>query len=180
MKKRIKFVTPLTRNLAEEMLGDIATLTLELNDNKITMDREIAAVREKYESPIAKLGEQIDDKVAVLDAWAKANPEEFPKNRKSIEFVHGVIGYRTGTPKLKTLGRLTWDAILKSFEALKLTQFIRIKSEVDKEAIISQHAQSKIDDAYLRKLSLQVVQDETFFVEPKLEELTSRAQKEAA
>lgn len=181
-QNRIKLTRPLvdTRAKAEEILGEIAVLTLERNGATIQMDRELTAVRENYDAPIAAYGKQIAEKTALLEGWASANPEEFPKDRKSIDMVHGTVGFRTGTPKLKTLFRKTWEAVKETLKAFGLIQFVRGKEEVDKEKIIAAYQAKEIGDNDLKKVGVAVVQDETFFVEPKLEELTSRTTQEAA
>ena len=174
MTNRIKITQPLTRNRAEELLGEIAVLTLERNERKIEMDRRLTAVREEFEAPLSSLGKQIEEKTTLLEAWAAANPDDFPKNRKSIEMTHGTIGYRLGTPKLKTLMRKTWDQILELIRANDWTQFIRTKEEVNKDAILAEYGQDRLSDQQLKHIGVQVVQDESFFVEPKLEDLKNK------
>ncbi len=178
---RIRLARPLidSRAKAEEILGEIALLTLERNGQKLEMDRELTAVREQYEVPLTALGKQLEEKSALLEGWAATNPEEFPKGRKSLDMLHGVIGYRTGTPKLKTVLRKTWDAVLETLKAFHLTQYVRIKEEVNKEAIIADAQAGNVDEATLRKVGITVSQEESFFVEPKLEVLENRTRSAA-
>ncbi len=49
------------------------------------------------------------------------------------------------------------------------TAFIRVKREVDKEGLLSTYARGEVNDASLREAGIRVVQEESFFVEPKLE-----------
>jgi len=184
MTKRIKFTQPITRERAEALLGEVATLTLERNSLQTEMDVRITDVRTDYEGRMSELKTGIEEKVALLEAWAGANPDQFPKDRKSLEFVHGKLGYRTGTPKLKTILRKTWDRVLetlKAFPAGELVRsYVRTKEEVNKELIISDYSQGQLDFETLRKIGVEVVQEESFFVEPKLEELENRVTQEAA
>ena len=181
MSNRIKLPqTILTRLRAEEILGEIATLKLEERDQKNAMDRALTSVREQFEAPLDSLAKQIGDKTALLETWASANPDEFPRNRKSIEMLHGVIGYRTGTPKLVKLAKWTWDRVLEKLQELDLLAFIRVKSEVNREALIAAVGEGRLLSAEARQLGVQVVQDESFFVEPKLESLETRTALETA
>lgn len=171
---RIKLPTTLiNRARAEEILGEIATLKLEERTQKNDLDRELTAAREAYEAPLTALSKAIEEKTVLLESWAAANPEEFPKARKSIEMIHGVVGYRTGTPKLKTLPKWTWDRVLEKLKEL-LPDFVRVKEEVNKEALIAAFGEGRLLPADGRGLGVMVVQDEAFFVEPRLAELPAR------
>lgn len=180
-KNRIKLPTTiLTRAHAEELLGEIATLTIEQRAQKNELDRELTAAREKYEAPLGALTKQIEERTVILESWASANPGEFPKQRKSIELLHGTLGYRTGTPKLKTLPKWTWDRVLEKLRELgkPVLGFIRTKEEVNKEAILNAVAEGHLLDREERNFGVAVVQDEAFFVEPKLETQDARTVQE--
>jgi phage host-nuclease inhibitor protein Gam len=177
--QRIK-PAPITRSKAEQILGELAALTIQRNDAKLCLDAEITTIRTKYEDTISVLGKRIEEQAVLLESWAASNPEEFPKDRKSLEMVHGIIGFRTGTPKLKTIARKTWDAVKDTLQTMWPGFYIRVKEEVNKEAILSDFAQGNITEAQLRSIGVTVVQEESFFVEPKLEPLETRTTKEAA
>ena len=180
MAPRIKLTQQITRARAEQITGEIAFLQLNKNDQSIEMDRQITQIREMYETGFAALDKEIREKTALLETWAANNPDEFPKNRKSIDMVHAVIGYRTGMPKLKTLLKWTWSRVLDAILAAKIDQYTVVKVTVNKDAIISEHNQLLITNDTLKPLGIEVVQDETFFVEPKLQELAAGSVKEAA
>lgn len=180
MPPRIKLTQQINRARAEELAGEISTLILEKNSKKIEMDRLITEIRTPYESAFEDLDKAIDDKTALLETWAAANPDEFPRNRKSIDMVHAVVGYRTGMPKLKTLIKWTWTKVLDAILAAKLERYTSVKVAVDKDKIISEHNQLLITNETLKPLGLAVVQEESFFVEPKLQEMTTNSVKEAA
>jgi phage host-nuclease inhibitor protein Gam len=71
-------------------------------------------------------------------------------------------------PTLKTLKGWTWALVLERIGALRLTQYIRTKSEPDKEKLLADR--EKLGDR-LTEVGVQVVQAETFFVDPKREAL---------
>ena len=135
------------------------------------MDARLIEVKADYETRIAKLDALINATAEDLQAWAVANPEEFGK-KKSIELLAGTLGFRTGTPKLALLNRRwTWDLVLAAIEQLGF-QFTRIKTEVDKEAILSFVAEASDKEAVTAKvltpIGVKVTQGESFFIEPKL------------
>jgi phage host-nuclease inhibitor protein Gam len=121
----------------------------------------------------------IKEKSEALRAWAEANPDQFPRDRKSIQFVTGVLGFRTGTPKLALLGKTTWDMALRAVMGL-LPNFVRNEPAIDKEAILAQR--DELAD-FLPKVGLKVTQEEAFFIEPALTDTDARqvqAQKKEA
>jgi phage host-nuclease inhibitor protein Gam len=180
MGTRIKLPsTIISRTRAEELLGEIASLKVDDRTLKTQMDRELTEVRDRYTGSIVTLEKQIEEKTVLLESWAAANPAEFPKGRKSLELLHGVLGYRTGTPKLKLLGRRTWELVLEAMRGTPLRGLIRTKEEVNKEGILAGYAQNTIRDADLAEIGVKVVQDETFFVEVRLEELATRQTQQA-
>jgi phage host-nuclease inhibitor protein Gam len=173
-KSRIKLTKPAieTREQMEALIGEICTLTIESNQAKLSMDSEISAVREKYEAQIGDLGERLKDKSALAQTWAEANPEAFGK-LKSLELTHGKIGFRTGKHQLKPLAGWTFDRVKEKLRNLGRLTFLRVKEEVDKEGIIARRLQGEITDVEMRDMGLRLHQDESFFIEPKLQELAS-------
>ena len=107
-----------------------------------------------------------------------ANPEEFGKAR-SIQFTAGAVGFRTGMPRLALLNRSwTWEKSLASMEQL-LPGFIRHKPEIDAAALINQRGEEFLQLA-LPKCGLKVVQDQGFYLDPKLELLAAPCRHSAA
>lgn len=176
MAPRIKPTTSIeiaSRQDAEKTVGLVSRTPAALNELRIQMDRKIADIREQYEGTLDRLQVDLERHVAALEAWASANPDEFPAGRKSVEFVHGTIGFRTGQPRLKPARGSTWDKVARKIEGLGLARFLRRKVEVDREAIIG--ARDTLTAAEMLAMGVSVVQDETFFVEPKAEALEQGA-----
>lgn len=173
-KTRIKYTQPINRTRAEELLGELVTAIILKNKAQTAMDRKLTEIRKEYEEKLAGIGQVIEEKTELLHCWASNNPDEFPKDRKSLEMVHGMIGFRTGTSALKPRLKKTWKKILETIKELKLTDLIRSKEEVNKELIISEYTQGKMTLARLVEIGVEVVKEESFFVEPKIEELENR------
>lgn len=185
-KPRIKITVPLitTRDEAEYVVGEVATLTIKQIQETAAMDAEIAAVRQRYEANLGTYSEQLKIKSEMLHAWAQTHPEEFPKNRKSIEFVQGTVGFRKGNPTLALASRaFTWDKVSTILQGLRWRKFIRVKREVDKEAILARAAAvknaTKFSSQVLSRIGLKINQDESFYVDPKLTETETRQTVEA-
>ena len=97
--------------------------------------------------------------------WSEANPQEFGAVR-SIETVHGTLGWRMGGPSLRTLPGWTWDQVKENLKAVSAMGYIRVKEEVNKQNLLADR--ETISAEKLRELGVRVVQEESFFVEPKL------------
>jgi phage host-nuclease inhibitor protein Gam len=137
-------------------------------------DAQILNVNAFYESALTAIAEAIKSRTLALQQWAEANPDEFPKGRKSLDLASALLGFRTGTPKLALRSRAwNWDSVLAAVKAAA-RRFVRTKEEVDKDAILGEFAAGAIDDATLATLGVKVTQDEYFFVEPKLADTDAR------
>lgn len=155
-----------TRDQAEAVLEQIARATIARDRLTAEMELKLTNVRAEYEGRLTALAQELDGAMPILQRWAEEHPDEFGA-RKSMEMVHGTIGFRTGTPKLKLIPGKTWLRVLESLAGV-FPEYIREKMEVNKEALIADR--EKLGDDRLRLVGLRVTRDETFFVEPKREE----------
>lgn len=113
-----------------------------------------------------------------LQSFATENQAELFSKKKSLDMAHGVIGFRTGTPKLKTLKGFTWASALQLVKEF-LPGYVRTTEEVAKDKLLADRdMEVKVKDGEdkvklsqeMTRCGIQVVQDETFYVEPKKEE----------
>lgn len=153
-----------TREEMEATVERIARATIARDGLMAEMDHELTEIRARYEPQITAYGQELDAAMALAQRWAEANPAEF-NGRKSIDMMHGVVGFRTGTPKLKLLSGWTWTKVLDVLKLNKVVEFVRTKEEVDKECILANR--ETISEDTLKRIGVKVVQDESFFVEPK-------------
>ena len=157
-----------TREAMESLIGEIAALKNQQRLLTAAMDEQIQAVREQYEAQLAAQNADLDQKMTLARFWSEANPQEFGAAR-SIETVHGVVGWRTGQPALKTLPGWTFDRVLQTLKTMGALGYIRVKEEVHKQNLLADREALGLEK--LKDLGLRVVQEETFFVEPKLTEV---------
>lgn len=158
----------ITKEQMESAMADFAKADAKLQKIQATMDVEMTKIREKYQDEIQRLTTAKDEAFNVLQTYGMENKDELFTKKKSLDTVHGVIGFRTGTPKLKTLKGFTWGAVtnlLKEF----LPAYVRTTDEPAKDKILADRDSEEVQQN-LTKVGLSVVQDETFFVEPKKEE----------
>lgn len=169
MAKREKklIVTGITGELMEQAFADYAIADAKLQGINATMDVAISKIREKYADDIADWQEKKEKNFEMLQTYATEHPELFTK-KKSYDSTHGTIGFRTGTPKLKTLKGFTWGAVLNLLKEF-LPEYVRKTEEPAKDKLLADREIEEVSEM-LSKCGIAVTQDETFFVELKKEE----------
>lgn len=151
----------------ETAFTEFATCDAKLQKINATMDVEITRIREKYADQITALGERKDKAFDIIQAFALANKEDLFSKKKSMETVHGSLGFRTGTPKLKLLKGFTWGAVTNMLKEF-LPAYVRVSEEPAKDKLLADRDNEEVAQ-YLPKVGITVIQEETFFVEPKKE-----------
>lgn len=193
-------VTGVTRAQAEEAFTAYAAA--DAQEQKITAELELAVVRlrESYQMELMTLKKDKEDAFGVLEAFAREQKDVLFAKKKSLEMGQGVIGFRTGTPKLKTLKGFTWAAALRLVKEY-LPGYVRQTEEIAKDklladrdgdyilptvrisgdptgvvALIGDDLEPPHEDVtvpmsrQMERCGLVVVQEEAFYVEPKDEE----------
>jgi phage host-nuclease inhibitor protein Gam len=163
-----KVIANVTLDEAQQASELFAQSSTKLSKLEAKMNDEINRVKSKYQDEITDLQESLKEPQEVLSVFATEQQDSWGK-RKSYELLHCMVGFRTGTPKVTKAKGFSWEAITEL--AVKLfPDLVRSKSELDKESII---ALSKEDgfDQYRKGLFIDVVQEESFYVEAKKEEL---------
>lgn len=170
MAKRIKKTvhSGITREEAEKAFAEFAQADAKVRSIGAKMDLEMTKIREKYADQLAELEDVKEKNFDIVQTYATENREELFSKRKSVESAHGVFGFRTGTPKLKTLKGFTWGAVLKLCEEF-LPDYIRTTNEVAKDKLLADRDKEEVNGMF-DKVGIQVVQDETFYLEPKMED----------
>lgn len=162
-KKKIVITGKITASEAGEYMAKYAKSEAELKRINAEIEVKCHEIREKHRTKIEQLTTEQDLAFEHLQHFANTNPELFEK-KKSTSFAHGIIGFRTATPKLALIKGFTWASVLTLVKD-KLPTFVRTKEEVDKESLLAQRNDEGMAD-YLKKCGMEVAQDETFYVEP--------------
>lgn len=169
--KKKTIVPPLNAKEAETVLTAYAMAHAKREQINAEMDEKITEIREKYSLELQNKTEIVNDNFKKLQMFYEVKPELF-KTRKSIETPHGLIGFRTGTPKLKTKKGYTWATVLKLLESKKATKFLREKIEVAKDIMLATRNEPATI-SLMEDVGAEVVQDDTFFIDLKKEEVKS-------
>jgi phage host-nuclease inhibitor protein Gam len=159
--------TGVTSEEMEAKFAEYAIADAKLQKINATMDVQITAIRERYADDVSKLNDAKTAAFDVLQAFAMENKDELFAKKKSMESTHGTIGFRTGTPKLKTLKGFTWGAVLNMLKEF-LPDYVRTIEEPAKDKLLADRDVPEVTSQF-GKVGIAVAQDETFFVELKKE-----------
>lgn len=164
-KKQPPVPVTLTPAQFEEALARYAAAGLRGLEINKAIEAEIAEIVAKYENDLM-LAEQ--SKVAayqLVKDYCQNNKQALFGKRRSIGTPYGTIGYRLGTPMLKTGKGKEWKNILGNLKE-KLPGYIRIFEEPAKDMLLADR-HSEAVAPLLSEIGIEVVQEDLFYIEPQ-------------
>lgn len=125
-------------NSKDEAAADIKLLGDELRGQlriKTEMNDAIAAIAHNYQPVLEAFELRIAALQAGIQTWCEAHRSELlEKGAKTAGFVTGEVQWRARPPSVRITGA---EAVLDTLQRLGLTRFVRVKEEVNKEAILN-------------------------------------------
>lgn len=165
---RLRATTIMNRNDLENVLGRYAAAVIEADALKAELDRKVNELRAGYEERAAALGKRAEIFFADIEAYLANNPEEIPAGRKSLELLHGTVGYRTGNPTVRLPRGVDEAALCEELRCSGFPEYVRTREEVNREAVLA------ADDAARESLAahgVKVTQTrDRFYIEIKREQ----------
>lgn len=154
-----------------EAVDEAARLTVKIRTLEARRDKRIQTVRESSKEALSPLTDERDRLLGLAEDYALENRDElFSDGSKSSASALATFGFQMGQPTLKTLNRKwTWKKITQGVKELFGARFLRVKEELDKEALKSAY---KDAPAKLADLGCRIEQKEAFWIEPKDKEET--------
>lgn len=167
-RKKKVIITGVSREAADEAFATYAKNDAQLQKINADIELQCVKIREKYADKLTTLTEEKDKAFDTLQAFATENQAELFSKKKSLDMAHGTIGFRTGTPKLKTLKGFTWASALELVKEF-LPDYVRQTWDIAKDKLLADRDAEEMLSR-MAKCGMQVVQDEAFYVEPKKED----------
>lgn len=149
------------RQLAE-IAREQARIETGLNDQ---IDQLKAAAKAQL-APLSANRKRLEDALAVFGTQRKA--ELFPEKKRSQELAFGTIGFHRATG-LRLRAKHTWAMVLQRLQDLGFADGIRVKREVDKDALRG-WPDGKLEDVGVTRET-----SDEFYIELKVEELADKA-----
>ena len=164
-----KVVTGITQENFNAAMAVYAQADAKRDKLTAKMDEEMTRIRGKYADDLYSYQLVMQGTHEIIMAYCCENKAALFSDKRSMETAHGVVGFRLGMPKLKTLPKWTWDRVLEKLGTI-MPEYIRVKREVDKEALIA-HRSDNLTAQHLQDVGVFIDQDEAFFIELKKEEV---------
>ena len=182
-RQKKTLIQGITAEQANDAFANYAKADAQINKINADIELQCAKIREKRADELTRLSDEREKAFDTLQAYAVENHAELFTKKKSLDMTHGTIGFRTGTPKLKTLKGFTWASALQLVKRF-LPSYVRTTEEIAKDKLLADRdVEVQLGDFdpnnrgyrplkdQLSECGITVVQDETFFVEPKKEEV---------
>lgn len=101
------------------------------------MNDAIAEITERYQPVLTAINEQIKPLQAGVQTWCDANRHELTRGgkTKTASFVTGDVLWRQRPPSCSVRGA---DAVIERLITLNLMRFLRLKREINKDAILAE------------------------------------------
>lgn len=167
------FAVPQDRDEADRAVAELGRVRREIVRAETVMNDEIAAVRERHENYAAPMQARAAGLLDGLEAFAAANRMALTagNRQKFAQLPSGVLRWRTRPPRVTV--RLP-EAAIAALKALGLSRFVRVKEEVNREAILNE------PEAVAGVTGISVASaGEDFVVEPHEAELAPGASEAA-
>jgi len=170
--KRIKSAAaghpvPQSKADAESAIAEIGQHQRERERIQAAMNDELAAIKQKHEEQAAPHNEAIRELSQGVQTWAEANRVELTGGgkTKTAALASGELRWRMRPPKVALR---SVEAVIEALKQLKLSRFVRVKEEVNKEAILAE------PEAVEHVKGITITQGEDFVIVPfetRLEEV---------
>ena len=151
----------------EGALAEMAALDRKLGAIEGSLNETIDAAKQRAGTESAPLLARRKELADAVGTYATMNKAERFKERKSLELAFGVIGFRQST-QIVQLHKVTKEMTLEKLQEYNFNDGIRVKMEVNKEAMLSW------PEERLCLVGLKRRQNDVFFIEVKAEELNAK------
>jgi len=157
--KRNTMQVPQNLGEATKFLGNIGEMKREIEEIKNGLNREVEELKNQATKKIEPLVANIQSLFEGLYAYAESRRSELTNNGKikTVSVVSGDFGWRI-TPPAVSIKNV--EKVLKELRAQGLSDFIRIKEEVNKEAILAD------PEIALEVPGVKITRQEEFFAKP--------------
>lgn len=148
-----------SRDEAAAMIGEIGRAQRERARIQAAMGDEIAEIKARYEAEALPHGDVIRTRAAAVQAWCEANRGALTREGKvkTASFVTGEIRWRLSPPRVVVRAA---DIVIGLLRERGLTRFLRVKEEVNREAILVE------PDAVAGVPGVRIEQVEEFVIVP--------------
>lgn len=152
----------------DKSLLTLANIMTIVQAQEAKMNDEIQSIRDRYDKVTKRARESWVSLSADIENFCIQHKDEFECIR-SRELTHGIVAFRTNPPKVAFLNRkYNLNTVIELLRKLGLAKkYLRVKEDLDKDAILADSAAQEITDEKLAACGLKIDQVESFSIEIK-------------
>lgn len=162
MARRLKAAqAKLSRAEADALLLRVGQLTREIEAIEGRLSTAVEKLKAEAKSKTEALAKEAKAAFAALVAWAETEKEDLLSGgKRSVQMTHGVIGWRWSPAAVRVAKGVDEECIVATLQRLELARFVRVRAELNREAILEEPA--AIDEVP----GLTVERSESFYAIP--------------
>jgi phage host-nuclease inhibitor protein Gam len=139
LKSKTMAAVPQSKDDCAAAIRTLGDLVRSFERQRAEMNDAIAAIAEQHQPVLSDLQEQITALRTGIQAWCEAHRVQLcgedDKLGKTANLVTGEVSWRQRPPSVSIRGA---ETVLETLERMRLTQFIRTRSEPNKEAMLAE------------------------------------------
>ena len=137
LKTKAQIAVPQNNGEAATDIRRIGDLQRNLARMQAEMNDAIAHVTGSYQAPLEAMTKQITDLQKGVQAFCEANRDDLTNGGKvkTANLITGEVQWRQRPPSVRVTGA---ESVIETLRRLGLSQFVRTKEEVNKEAILNE------------------------------------------
>lgn len=164
-KSNARFKAPAATGVPQSLdevnhaIAQIGIAQRERDRIQADMNDALATRRQAFEAQAQPFADQIKQLTAGVQLWCESHRAELTQNgkTKTAKLASGEISWRTRPPSVSVRGV---ELVLEALKALGLGRFVRVKEEVNKEAILLE------PEVAMQVRGISISQGEDFVVKP--------------
>ena len=165
MAKRIVNHVGISREEFEKSMAEYASAEAREQSIKAKMEAEMNKVRAKYAEQLEDLAAAKEVHFNVVEQYAIEHRAELFADKKKVEAAYCTLGFRTGSPKLKLVEGFTWPMVTERCREF-LPDYIKTTYDLAKSKLLADRGKKSVSSQF-EKVGVQVVQEETFYLDPR-------------
>jgi phage host-nuclease inhibitor protein Gam len=163
--KSAAVAAPQNQTQARDWMARIGIAERNLASISSVMSEDIARIKEEAENRADPVREQLDDLRKGLQTWAEANRAALTTKSKTVDLGTGSFKWRLRPPSVSIRGTAK---IIAAMKAMSLTRFVRVKEEINKDALLAEpEVAAGINGVTIKSAG------EDFIIEPIVEDVSA-------
>jgi phage host-nuclease inhibitor protein Gam len=135
----VTHTSPTTNDECATYINQIGVFARQISVLQAAMNDEIAVITDSYTGQFSPLQDQLKNLQQGVQLYCEANRDDLTHEgkTKTATFITGSVQWRQRPPSVGVRGA---DSVIEALKNFNLHRFIRIKEEINKDAILNEPA----------------------------------------